>query len=145
MDRMIFINLPVTDLERSIGFYKAMGADQVPRFSNSVAAMMRFSDAIHVMLLTHDHFRSFTSRAIADARTTAQALLCLSADSRAAVDALVAAAAPHGGESDPCPVQDMGIMYGRSVADPDGHIWEVMWMDTAALPAEPATREPVLA
>ncbi|KPF72467.1 lactoylglutathione lyase [alpha proteobacterium AAP81b] len=145
MDRMIFINLPVTDLERSIGFYAAMGAVQDHQFSNQVAAKMRFSEAIHVMLLTHEFFSTFTSRAIADAQATAQTLLCLSAESRADVDALVAAAAPAGGSLDPCPVQDRDFMYGRSVADPDGHIWEVMWMDTAAMPADLANAEPVTA
>jgi uncharacterized protein len=145
MDRMIFINLPVTDLERSIGFYAAMGAVQDHQFSNQVAAKMTFSEVIHVMLLTHDYFSSFTSRAIADAQVTAQMLLCLSADSRDAVDAIVTTAAPAGGSLDPCPVQDMGFMYGRSVADPDGHIWEVMWMDTEAVPANSADAEPVTA
>lgn len=142
MERMIFINLPVADLDRSIAFYRAMGAAQVPQFSNDKAAMMRFSDAINVMLLTRDFFRTFTTRAIADAGQTAQTLLCLTADSRAAVDAIVTGAAPAGSALDPCPVQDLGFMYGRSVADPDGHIWEVSWMDMAAVPADIAAPQP---
>lgn len=133
MARMIFVNLPVTDLERSKAFYGAVGAENEPRFSNEAAAMMRFSEHVNVMLLTHDFWRTFTSRTIPDARTTAQVLLCLSADSREAVDAQVEAALAAGGTADPTPLQDMGgMMYGRSFEDPDGHIWEVMWMDPAA-------------
>jgi uncharacterized protein len=93
---------------------------------------MVFSETIHAMLLTHDKFRQFTPKAIADARTTSEVLICLSADSRDDVDSMVEKAAPAGGKADPCPKQDYGFMYGRSFEDPDGHIWEVMWMDVAA-------------
>ena len=133
MSRMIFVNLPVTDLGRSMAFYEAVGAANEPKFTNEGAAMMRFSEEVNVMLLTHDFWRTFTSKAIPDARTSAQVLLCLSADSPASVDAQVAAAQAAGGVIDPTPKQDMGgMMYGRSFEDPDGHIWEVMWMDTKA-------------
>ncbi len=133
MAKMIFVNLPVTDLQRSMRFYEAVGAANEPKFTNEGAAMMRFSDEVNVMLLTHDFWRTFTSKTIPDARTTAQVLLCLSADSPAAVDAQVEAARAAGGIIDPTPKQDMGgMMYGRSFEDPDGHIWEVMWMDTSA-------------
>jgi len=92
-----------------------------------------------VMLLTHEKFGSFTSRKIPDAHQTAQVLLALSEESRDAVDAVTNKAGASGGTADPNPVQDHGFMYGRSYADPDGHIWEVCWMDMAALPkAEPA-------
>ena len=133
MPKMIFVNLPVTDLQRSMRFYEAVGAANEPKFTNEGAAMMRFSPEVNVMLLTHDFWRTFTSKAIPDAHTTAQVLLCLSADSPAAVDAQVESARAAGGVIDPTPKQDMGgMMYGRSFEDPDGHIWEVMWMDTSA-------------
>lgn len=136
MSRMIFVNLPVTDLERSKAFYAAVGAINEPKFSNEAAAMMKFSDTVNVMLLTHDFWRTFTSKEIPDAKQVAQVLLCLSADSTTAVDKMVADATGAGGVADPTPKQDMGgMMYGRSFEDPDGHIWEVMWMDAAAAEA----------
>jgi predicted lactoylglutathione lyase len=84
------------------------------------------------MLLTHDKFRQFTSKTIADARETTEVLICISADSREEVDTTVAKASAAGGRADPGPKQDHGFMYGRSFEDPDGHIWEVMWMDVEA-------------
>ena len=132
MSRMIFINLPVSDLDRSIAFYEAVGAVKNPMFSDDTAACMVISDVIHVMLLTHDKWRTFTDRAIPDANKSAQVLLCVSEDSREAVDAAVKAATSGGGLADPTPTPDFGVLYGRSYADPDGHIWEVMWMDPAA-------------
>nr|WP_316627711.1 VOC family protein [uncultured Brevundimonas sp.] len=139
MPQLIFINLPVADLPRSIAFYEAVGAARNPMFSDETAACMVVSDVIHVMLLTHDKWRTFTDRQIPDAHASAQVLLCLSQDSRAAVDAVVAQAGTAGGRVDPNPTQDYGFMYGRSYADPDGHIWEVMWMDAAAVAAGPET------
>lgn len=133
MAQMIFVNLPVIDLERSKAFYAAVGAANEPRFSNEMAAMMRFSEEVNVMLLTHDFWRTFTSKTIPDAHSHAQVLLALSRENREAVDAIVADAVAAGGVADPTPTQDMGgMMYGRSFEDPDGHIWEVMWMDAAA-------------
>jgi len=137
MTQLIFINLPVADLNRSIAFYEAVGATKNPMFSDETAACMVLSDVIHVMLLTHDKWRTFTDRAIPDARASAQMLLCLSRDSRDAVDAVVAQAEAAGGTADPNKPQDYGFMYGRSYADPDGHIWETMWMDPAAAAAGP--------
>jgi hypothetical protein len=93
---------------------------------------MQLSDSIFVMLLTHDKFRQFTPRPIADAKAGSEVLLCLSSDSRESVDATLERAVTAGGTADPSPKQDYGVMYGRSVADPDGHIWEIMWMDAAA-------------
>ncbi|HVF37000.1 MAG TPA: VOC family protein [Sphingomicrobium sp.] len=133
MSQMIFINLPVTDLDQSVKFYEAIGGRKEPKFSNEQAAMIVLSDTIHVMLLTHDFYKSFTGKPIADAHKTSQVLICLSADSTGAVDAMVDKAAGAGGTADPGPKQDMGgMMYGRSFEDPDGHHWEVMWMDPAA-------------
>lgn len=137
MAQLIFINLPVADLPRSIAFYEAVGATKNPMFSDDTAACMVVSDVIHVMLLTYDKWRTFTDRTIPDAHASAQVLLCLSRDSREAVDAVVAQAGAAGGKIDPNATQDYGFMYGRSYADPDGHIWEVMWMDPAAVAAGP--------
>jgi hypothetical protein len=128
---MIFVNLPVTDLPRSVAFYEAVGATKNPQFSDDTAACMVLSDTIYVMLLTHGKFATFTKRPVGD-RSTVHALLCLSCESRDAVLSQLAAAVSAGGVPDPTPEQDYGFMYGRSYEDPDGHIWEVMWMDPAA-------------
>ena len=133
MPKMIFVNLPVRDLAASTPFYVALGGTVNPQFSNDQAACVMLSEAIGVMLLTYDHYRQFSQRPIGDARRESQALLALSVDSREAVDATVTAVAAAGGHADPNPVQDHGFMYGRSVEDPDGYVWEVMWMDPAAM------------
>jgi hypothetical protein len=139
MSKLIFVNLPVSDLARATAFYEAIGATRNPQFSDETAACMVFSDTIHAMLLTHDKFRQFTAKKIADAKTACEVLICLSADSRAAVDDVVGKGQRAGGVADPSPKQDFGFMYGRSLEDPDGHIWEVMWMDVeAAGKAQPA-------
>lgn len=130
--KMIFVNLPVTDLARSTAFYEAVGATRNPMFSDDTAACMVFSDTIHAMLLTHAKWATFTDRTIPDAHRSAQVLICVSENSREEVDARVDAASRAGGRADPNPKQDYGFMYGRSYADPDGHIWEVMWMDPTA-------------
>lgn len=133
MSKMIFINLPVTDLDRSVGFYEAVGGRKEPKFSNERAAMIVLSDTIHVMLLTHDFYKTFTGKPIADAHQSSQVLLALSADSTADVDATIGKAAAAGGKADPGPKQEVGeLMYGRSFEDPDGHHWEPMWMDAKA-------------
>ncbi len=132
MAKLIFVNLPITDLARSIAFYQAIGAVKNEQFSDDTAACMVLSETIHVMLLTHDKFRQFTSKKIADARTSCEVLLCVSADGRDDVDGMVSKAMGAGGAPDPTPTQDFGFMYGRSFEDPDGHIWEVMWMDVEA-------------
>lgn len=137
MPQMIFVNLPVTDLAKSTAFYEAVGAANNPAFTDDTAACMVVEEgSIHVMLLTHEKWATFTSKAIPDARTTAQVLLCVSADSREAVDGQVDKAVKAGGKADPTPTQDFGFMYGRSFEDPDGHIWEVMWMDPTAIPTD---------
>jgi hypothetical protein len=132
MTQMIFVNLPVADLARSRNFLEALGAVNEPRFTDETAACMTISESIHVMLLTHEKFSQFTPRPIADAKGGSEVLLCLSSDSRESVDSTVERAVAAGGTADPAPKQDYGVMYGRSVADPDGHIWELMWMDPAA-------------
>mgnify|MGYP002780625796 CR=1 FL=1 len=133
MSRMIFINLPVTDLERSVRFYEAIGGRKEPKFSNEAAAMIVLSDAIHVMLLTHPFYSSFTGKPIADAHQTSQVILCLSATDPADVDRTVEAARAAGGKVDAGLKQEpTPLMYGRDFEDPDGHSWEIMWMDPAA-------------
>ena len=141
MSRMIFVNLPVTDLERSVRFYKAIGGRKEPKFSNDAAAMVVLSDTIHVMLLTHPFYATFTGKQIADSHQTSEVLIALSCASPADVDAMVDAAATAGGKADPGPKQDMGgMMYGRSFEDPDGHHWEPHWMEVkAAEQGVPAT------
>ncbi len=90
---------------------------------------MMLSDAIGIMLLTHDKFRQFTPKSIPDAAATCQVINAISVDSRDEVDAVVEKAGAAGGRVDAAPPQDYGVMYSRSVEDPDGHVWEVMWMD----------------
>lgn len=132
MARLIFINLPVADLARATAFYQAIGAVRNEQFCDGTASCMVLSDTIHVMLLTHDKYRQFTTKTIADAKTTSQVLLCISADSRAEVDDVVCKAGSAGGAIDPSPVDEYDFMYGRSFEDPDGHLWGVNWMDMAA-------------
>jgi len=129
--RMIFVNLPVADLERSKAFYGALGFRNEPKFSNDAAAMMVLSDTISVMLLTHPFYASFTSRPIADAHATSQVMLCISCESRDEVDTITNAAAAAGRKVDQSLRSETegGPMYGRDFEDPDGHQWEPMWMD----------------
>lgn len=139
--QMIFVNLPVADLEASKAFYTAVGFTNEPKFTDDTAAAMKLSDTIVVMLLTHDKWKSFTTKAIPDARTNAQVMIALNRGNREAVDALIENAARAGGTADPNPTQDYGFMYGRSFEDLDGHIWESFWMDPAAAEAGAAVAE----
>ncbi len=132
MTQKIFVNLPVADLSRSRAFYEAIGFTNEPKFTNEMAACMVLSDAIYVMLLTHEFWKTFTSKDIPDPKTSAALMIAISRESRHAVDAIVAAAAEAGGIPDCNPKQDHGFMYGRSFEDPDGYIWEPSWMDPAA-------------
>lgn len=133
MAKMIFVNLPVKDVAASTAFYQAIGATKDERFSQpGQAASMQFSDTIVFMLLSHDFFGGFSPKPIVDAHQSTEVLLCLSQDSREAVDAITEAAAKAGGKADIRPPQDHGFMYGRSFEDPDGHIFEPMYMDVEA-------------
>lgn len=134
MSKTIFVNLPVTDLNASMTFYKSIGFVNNPHFTDDTAACMVWSEAINVMLLTHSKWRTFTSRPIPPA-TSSEVMLALSCDSRDSVNAMNEAAAANGGTADINPAQDHGFMYNRNLADPDGHIWEAMWMDPAAIPS----------
>ncbi|MEN9628213.1 MAG: hypothetical protein RJA10_1440 [Pseudomonadota bacterium] len=139
MPKMIFVNLPVTDLPASIAFYRALGFTLNPAFTDDTAACMVWSDTIFAMLLTHPKWHSFTTRPLPPAGSTG-VMLALSLDSRDAVDAMNAAAATQGGQADVNPVQDLGFMYGRDLADPDGNLWGPFWMDSAAIPPAEAPK-----
>jgi hypothetical protein len=132
MSKMIFVNLPVRDLAASTAFYTALGGTLNPQFSGAQSSSMMFSETIGVMLLTYEHYRQFTRRPIGDARRESQALLALTVDSRDAVNATLTKATAAGGRADPNPAQDHDFMFGRSIEDPDGNVWEIFWMDTTA-------------
>jgi hypothetical protein len=133
MTKMIFVNLPVADVAASTRFYEAIGCTKDERFSQEgVASAMVWSETISFMILAHDFFRTFTPKPIADSHASTEVLICLSRDSRAEVDAIVEAAAAAGGKADIRDKQDMGFMYSRAFEDPDGHVFEPMWMDAAA-------------
>ncbi len=134
MAKQIFINLPVRDLPKAKAFYEAVGAVNNPQFTDDTAACMVLSDTIYVMLLTHAKWATFTTKAIVDAHQSSEVALALTLDDRPAVDAMVAAAAAHGGKADINPPQDHGFMYQRSYEDPDGHVWEPFFMDMSQMP-----------
>jgi predicted lactoylglutathione lyase len=120
MAKLIFINLPVSDLVRATAFYQAIGAVKNTQFSDDTASCMVFSDMIHAMLMTHDKYRQFTTKKIADAKTTSQVLICISADSRAEVDDLVSKAGSAGGVIDPSPQDDYDFMAMTLSGDDSG-------------------------
>ena len=135
MPKMIFVNLPVADLKRATAFYESIGSTKNPQFSDDTASCMVFSETIYAMLLTHEKYKQFTTKKIVDAKTSSEVMIALSADSREDVDGMVNKAKAAGVTIDPTPTQDFGFMYGRSFEDPDGHIWEVVWMDVEAATA----------
>ncbi len=126
--RKVFINLPVADLKRTMAFFTALGFEFNPQFTDDNAACMVLSDDGFVMLLQRPFFQGFTDNAICDTATHTEVLVALSCASRAEVDALVAKAVAHGGRHAK-DAQDHGFMYAWSFYDPDGHHWEVLWMD----------------
>ena len=130
--RKIFVNLPVKNLDKSMTFFKALGFSFNAQFTDETAACMVISDDIYAMLLTHKKFKEFATKPIADATKTTEVLTCLSAESKDAVNKMADAALRAGGQKLREP-QDYGFMYERSFQDPDGHIWEIMWMDPAAV------------
>jgi len=135
MPRMIFINLPVADLARAMAFYTALGFVNEPRFTDDTAAAMQWSDTIVVMLLTHAKWASFTDRPIPTPGAS-EVMLCINCESRDEVNRMNDTAAGNGGTADANPPQDHGFMFSRSFADPDGHVWEPMWMDPAVASGE---------
>lgn len=132
MSKMIFVNLPVSDLAASTRFYEAIGCKKNPEFSDQNSSSMVWSEAITFQLLTREYFSTFTPKQIPDAHRTSQVLLALSRESRDDVDAAAEAAAAAGGRADIREKQDMGFMYNRAIEDPDGHILELIWMNMAA-------------
>jgi len=132
VSKKIFVNLPVKDLERTMKFFGELGYSFNPQFTDEKAACMVVSDDIYVMLLTEEFFKTFTSKEVADARKMTEVLVCLNEESREAVEAHVEKALKAGG-TETREAQDNGYMYGRSFNDPDGHIWEIIWMDEAAV------------
>lgn len=133
MTQMIFVNLPVTDLTRSVAFYEALGFAKNPQFSNDFAACIVLSDTIYLMILTHPFFEGFAPRPIADSTKSTGAIFAISCEDRTAVDTMMKAVVANGGH-DNDKVQDMdGFMYSRSFCDPDGHVFEPMWMNPEAM------------
>ena len=135
MHDMIFINLPVTDLDRSRQFFQSLGYGFDERFSDSNAASLVLGKSQVAMLLKRDFYGTFTDKPVADPASTSGCLVALSADSRDAVDELVGKAVAAGGTATRS--EDHGFMYGRSFEDLDGHTWEIIWMDPAAVEAGP--------
>lgn len=134
MSRTITISMPVADLNASKAFYAALGFVNNPQFTDDTAALMAWSEAISVMLLTHERWGTFTDRPIPP--TTSVGIgLNISCESREEVDAMNKAAAENGGIADVNPVQDYPFMYGRDFTDLDGHIWGAVWMDMSAMPS----------
>lgn len=135
MGRKIFVNLPIKDMGRSQAFFRALGFDFNPQFTNEQGACMVISEDIFTMLLVEPFFQGFTKKKIANAKETTEVLVCLSCDSRAEVDALVKKALAAGGTAPNAP-QDHGFMYSHGFEDLDGHVWELVWMDPAAAPPQ---------
>ena len=132
MPQSIFVNIPVSDIPRSRAFYQALGFAINERFSDATAACVVVSDTIYFMILNHDRFRGFATLPLADTTKSTSVLIALSRDDRAGVDAITEAALKAGG-SEPKPASDLGFMYNRTFMDPDGNVFEPMWMDPAAV------------
>jgi predicted lactoylglutathione lyase len=137
MSTMIFVNLPVKDLGRSVDFFTRLGYTFNPMFTDETATCMIISDTIYVMLLTEAKFRSFTPKEICDTSRYTEVLVALSAESREAIDETVRKAVAAGGSTYNEP-QDHGFMYQHGFQDPDGHIWELVYMEPSAVPATTA-------
>lgn len=133
MSKMIFVNLPVKDIAAATRFYEAIGCVKNEQFSDHQTANMVWSEAIFLHLMAPAYFATFTSKPVADAHAATGMLLALTLDSREAVDAMVEAAGANGGKADPTPAKDMGWMYNRSFEDADGHMFEAVWADMAAM------------
>ena len=135
MARQIYVNLPIRNMERTQAFFKSLGFSFNPQFTNEQGACMVVADDIYVMLLIEPFFQTFTKKPVADASKTTEVLICLSCDSRAAVDDLVRKAVAAGAKT-PVPPQDHGFMYGHGFEDLDGHQWELTYMEPNAVPPQ---------
>lgn len=133
MTTSIFVNLPVRDLKKSMAFFAALGWQHNPQFTDETAASIVISDTIYAMLLTHDKYREFTDREIADATRTSEVLIALSVDTPEEMTRLCDTALARGGK-EPKPPQDYGFMKSRTFTDLDGHHWEVVWMNPEGMP-----------
>jgi predicted lactoylglutathione lyase len=133
MATQIYVNLPVKDLKRSVDFFTALGFSFNPDYTDENATCMIINDNAFVMLLVEGFFKTFTSRDVADATSSTEAIMAFSVDSKEDVDATVRKALAAGGTSSQ-EVQDYGFMYNHSFQDPDGHLWEVLWVDPAGPP-----------
>jgi predicted lactoylglutathione lyase len=131
MAKQIFVNLPVKELQRSVAFFTRLGFKFEPRFTDENATCMIVGENIFVMLLVERFFKTFTSKELCDTTKSTEVLVCLSCDSRAQVDELVAKAVAAGGAAPRTP-QDHGFMYGHGFEDLDGHIWELVYMQASA-------------
>lgn len=136
MPKTIYVNLPVRDVAAATRFYEAIGCVRNPQFSDETSASMVWSDTITFQLLETGYFASFTPKEVADARRTSEVLLAVTRDSRAEVDAIAEAAAAAGGRADVRAPSDLGWLYNRAFEDPDGHVFEAVWADMAAMPQE---------
>lgn len=133
MSRQLFVNLPVRDLGRAVAFFRALGFDFNPKFTDDKAACLVVDEHVQVMLLVEPFFAGFTRKPVADARQATEVLLAIAVDSRQAVEALVARAVAAGAAT-PMPPKDMGFMYQHGFEDLDGHQWEVFHMDESQFP-----------
>lgn len=133
MHKQIFVNLPVKNIERTKAFFSSLGFGFNPDFSNEQALSMVVGENIFAMLLAEPFFQGFTKKPVADATKATEVIVCLSCESRAEVDQLVAKAVAAGGTA-PNPPQDHGFMYGHGFTDPDGHVWELVFMQPNVLP-----------
>ena len=143
MSKMIFVNLPVADIAKSVAFYEALGFEKNPKFSNEQAAALVWSDTIHFMVLDKAFFGTFSAKELVDARTSTTGHYALSFDSREAVDAITKAAVAAGGR-ELHDAEDMGFMYSRAFEDPDGHGFGPFWMDPAAAEQGPPEHHPLV-
>ena len=142
MATQIFVNLPVKDLKRSMDFFTQLGFTFNTQFTDETAACMVIADNIYAMLLTHDKFKQFTPKEVADSHKTTEVLTCISVESKDNVNELTDKALSAGGTQVREP-EDYGFMFSRSFNDPDGHIWEVVWMDMCQMPEEQVEQEKV--
>jgi predicted lactoylglutathione lyase len=139
MPAMIFLSLPVQDLAAATRFYEAIGCTKNEQFSGETSSSMVWSETITFMLLMRDYFAGFTPKPVADAKASSEVLICLSRDSREDVDTLAGIAAKTGGKADIRAPMDAGFLYNRAIEDPDGHIFELVWMNPAGMPSDQAS------
>ena len=134
MAKTIYVNLPVANPAAATRFYEAIGCTKNPRFSDENAASMVWSEGINFQLLTREYFSTFISKPVADARESCEVLVALSAETREDVDKTVEAGAAEGGRADVREKMDLGWLYNRTVEDPDGHVLEIVWVDSGKMP-----------